>query len=130
MGLSTRGGPDTTGWSMSNFGPSSRSFGSPDEQVDTGRVHIEVVDLGEFKMKRQTYPPGRRYSKDTDASRCNDTHVGYVVSGHIHVALEGGEELEVRGGDVVVILPDHDAWTASDEPCVVVELDAREAKAA
>jgi mannose-6-phosphate isomerase-like protein (cupin superfamily) len=108
---------------MSTLGATSRSFGSPDEQVDKGRVHIEVIELGEFKVKRQTYPPGWRFSTDMGRSRCNDTHVGYVVSGHIHVALEGGEELDIRAGDVFVIPPGQDGWTAGDEPCVAVQFD-------
>jgi mannose-6-phosphate isomerase-like protein (cupin superfamily) len=109
---------------MSSIGPTAHAFGSPDDQAGGGRVHIEVVDLGELKVKRQTYPPGWRHSNDTDGRpRCNDTHVGRVVSGHIHIALEGGEELDIRSGDVVVIPPGHDAWTAGDEPCVVVHPD-------
>ena len=108
---------------MSTIGATSRSFGSPDEQVDKGRVHIEVIDLGEFKVKRQTYPPGWRFSTDMGQPRCTDTHVGYVVSGHIHVALEGGEELDIRAGDVFVIPPGHDGWTVGEEPCVVVQFD-------
>jgi len=108
---------------MSSIGATSRSFGSPDEQVDKSRVHIEVVDLGEFKVKRQTYEPGWRFSTDMGRPRCNDTHVGYVLSGHIHVALEGGEELDIRAGDVFVIPPGHDGWTVGDEPCVMVQFD-------
>ncbi len=88
-----------------------RSSGSPDDRADGGRMHIEVIDLGAFKMKQQ------------DQARCNDAHVGYVAAGRINVSLEGGEELDVRSGDVFVILPGHDAWTASVEPCVMVPFD-------
>jgi uncharacterized cupin superfamily protein len=108
---------------MSTIGATSRSFESPDDKAEKGRVHIEVVDLGEFKLKRQTYPPGWRYTKDTGQPRCNDTHVGYVVSGHVHVVLEGGEELDIRSGDVFVIPPGHDGWTVGEEPCVMVQFD-------
>ena len=96
---------------MSTPGATSRSFGSPDDRADEERVHIEVIDLGAFKVKQQTQ------------ARCNDAHVGYVVSGQIHVSLEGGEELDVRDGDVFVILPGHDSWTASEEPCVMMPFD-------
>ena len=69
-------------------------------------------------MKRQTYPPGWRFSTDMGQAQCYDTHVGYAISGHVHVQLSNGEELDIRGGDVFVIPPGHDAWTIGDEDTV------------
>ena len=108
---------------MSRIRASSRSLSSPDEQVDKGRVHIEVVQLGDLKVKRQTYPPGWRFSTDTGQPQCYDTHVGYAITGHVHVVLQNGDELDVRGGDVFAIPPGHDAWTVGDEPTVIVQFD-------
>ena len=108
---------------MDRIRPTSRSFGAGAQTVDKGGVHIEVVRLGELKVKRQTYPPGWRFSKDMGQALCYDTHVGYAVSGHVHVQLPSGEELEIRGGDAFVIPPGHDAWTVGDEPAVMVQFD-------
>ena len=56
-------------------------------------------------------------------ARCYDTHVGYAISGHVRVQLSSGEELDIRGGDVFVIPPGHDAWTIGDEDAVIVQFD-------
>jgi quercetin dioxygenase-like cupin family protein len=56
-------------------------------------------------------------------AQCYDTHVGYAISGHLHVRLGDGQELDVRGGDVFVIPPGHDAWTIGDEDTVLVQFD-------
>jgi mannose-6-phosphate isomerase-like protein (cupin superfamily) len=108
---------------MDKIRATSRSLGAPDEQLDKGTVHIEVVRLGGLKVKRQTYPPGWRFSTDMGQAKCFDTHVGYAISGQVHVELDGGEELDIRGGDVFVIPPGHDAWTVGQEPMVMVQFD-------
>jgi hypothetical protein len=111
---------------MSGSGATSRSSGSPDEPADKGRARIEVVDLGGFRVKRQAQP-GRRLSTgggDSGQPRCDDTHVGYVASGQILVLLEGGEELDIRAGDVLVIPPGQAGWTLGEEPCVIVRAKA------
>ena len=53
----------------------SRSLDQPDEQVEKGGVHIEVVHLGDIKVKRAKYPAGWKFSKDMGADRCQDNHV-------------------------------------------------------
>ena len=55
----------------------SRSLDRPDEQVEKGGVHIDVVHLGDIKVKRAKYPAGWKFSKDMGADRCQDNHVGY-----------------------------------------------------
>ena len=108
---------------MDRLRATSRSMSEADERVDKGRVHIEAVHLGEFKVKRQTYPAGWRFSTDMGQSQCYDTHVGYAISGHVHVQLGNGQELDIRGGDVFVIPPGHDAWTVGEEDSVIVQFD-------
>lgn len=108
---------------MEKIRATSRSLSETDEQVDKGRVHIEVVRLGDLKVKRQTYPPGWRFSTDMGQPQCHDTHVGYAISGHVHVRLSNGQELDIRGGDVFVIPPGHDAWTVGEEETVMVQFD-------
>jgi hypothetical protein len=108
---------------MDKIGATSRSLSNADEQVDKGRVHIEAVQLGDFKVKRQTYPPGWRFSADMGQPQCFDTHVGYAISGHVHVQLGTRQALDIRGGDVFVIPPGHDAWTVGEEETVIVQFD-------
>ncbi len=108
---------------MDRIGATARSFGSPDEQTEKGGVRIETLYLGGMKVKRQTYPPGWRFSSHMGAPLCRDTHVGYGISGHVRVRLEDGQEMDIRGGDVFVIPPGHDGWTVGDEPAVMVQFD-------
>jgi hypothetical protein len=108
---------------MDKIKATSRSFDTHGQSTDKGGVHIEVLQLGDLKVKRQTYPPGWRFSKDMGQALCYDTHVGYTISGHIHVELQSGAELEITGGDAFVIPPGHDAWTIGDEPTVMVQFD-------
>src|SRR3954465_2170428 len=42
----------------------SRSFAQPDEQAEEGGVKIDVVYLGDIKVKRATSPDGWQFSKD------------------------------------------------------------------
>ena len=108
---------------MTKLRAMSRSLDKADEQVDKGPVHIDVIRLGDLKVKRQTYPPGWRFSTDMGQAQCHDTHVGYAISGHVHVRLGDGQEIDIRGGDVFVIPPGHDAWTIGDEDTVLVQFD-------
>jgi class 3 adenylate cyclase len=53
-------------------------------------------------------------------------HVGYVVSGHLHVEMTDGASLEVMGGDAFQIPPGHDAWVIGDEPWVSIDWAGRQ----
>ena len=55
----------------------------------------------------------------TDA--CQAAHLGYVVSGRMHVVMSDGTQGDAGPGDLVEIAPGHDAWIVGDEPCVFVD---------
>jgi uncharacterized cupin superfamily protein len=99
----------------------SRSFEQPDEQVEKSGVMIDVVYLGDVKVKRAKYPAGWRFSKDMGADRCGDTHVGYVIDGVMHVEMDDGTTFDTPAGEVFVVPANHDAWT--DEGCTFVQFD-------
>jgi hypothetical protein len=65
----------------------TKSFDKPDEHVAQGGVEIDVLQVGDMKLKRATYPPGRKFSTHMGAPRCQDTHVGYTVSGRLIAKL-------------------------------------------
>ncbi len=106
-----------------------KSFDNPDERVTKGGVEIEVVQLGDLKAKRATYPPGWKYSQDMGAPRCYDTHVGYPISGRIVVEFDDGTRLEFRPGSAFIVPAGHDAWVVGDEPCTIVQFDEGESAA-
>ncbi len=107
----------------------AKSFARPDDHLSKGGVEIDIVQLGDLKAKRATYPPGWRFSQHMGTPRCYDTHVGYTVSGRIHVELEDGTKLEFGPGDVFMVPAGHDAYVVGDEPCTMVQFDEGESAA-
>jgi len=107
----------------------TKSFDRPDEHVAKGGVEIDVLQIGDMKVKRATYPSGWKFSTHMGAPQCQDTHVGYTVSGRLIAELSDGTRLEFGPGSVFVIPAGHDAWVVGDEPCVIVQFDEGEAAA-
>jgi hypothetical protein len=107
----------------------TKSFDKPDDRVSKGGVEIEVVQLGDVKVKRATYPVGWRFSRDMGAPKCLDTHVGYALSGRIMVELDDGTRFETGPGAAFMIPAGHDAYVVGDEPAVIVQFDEGESAA-
>lgn len=105
----------------------SRSLDEADERTEKGGVNIDALYLGDLKVKRATYPAGWRFSRDMGADRCQDTHVGYVISGSIQGVMDDGTEFDMQPGHAFVIPANHDAW--SDEGCTIVQFDEGESAA-
>jgi hypothetical protein len=105
----------------------SRSFAQPDETTEKGGVQIQVVYLGDIKVKRATYPKGWHFADDMGAPRCQDVHVGYCISGRVRTKMDDGTEFTVSGGEVFMIPANHDAW--ADEETVIVQFDEFDAAA-
>lgn len=114
---------------MSSNRGASRSLSEPDQHITKGDVEIDIVELGDFKVKRATYPPGWRFSQHMGAPKCYDTHVGYTISGRIDVVLDDGTELSFKTGDAFIVPAGHDAWVVGDEPCTLVQFDEGESAA-
>ncbi len=106
-----------------------RSLDTPDEHQSKGGVEIDVVRLGDIKVKRATYPVGWRFSRDMGAERCMDTHVGYTISGRITAELTDGTRLSFGPGSAFLIPAGHDAWVEGKEPCTIVQFDEGESAA-
>ena len=112
-----------------SIGGTTRSFDRPDAQVVKGGVEIDVVQIGDMKAKRMTYPAGWKFSRDMGAPKCLDTHVGYALSGRMIVDFGEGSQLEFGPGSVFAIPAGHDAWVAGDEPSIIVQFDEGESAA-
>jgi class 3 adenylate cyclase len=102
-----------------------KSFSTPDQvrQFEHGRM--ELVELDETAVGRFVWEPGWRWSNDVapivGTRSCQNRHVGYVISGLLHVAMEDGTNLEIAAGDAYEIPPGHDAWVVGDEAWDTVE---------
>jgi quercetin dioxygenase-like cupin family protein len=104
----------------------AKSASQPDDTrpfVDKGRV--EVVHLSGGDAGLGTFEPGWRWSEHVKplagTDSCQVAHVGYVLKGRMHVAMDGGEEVEIAPGDFFTLPPGHDAWTVGDETCMLLD---------
>lgn len=111
------------------IGGTMKSFSKPDERVTVGGVEIDVLHIGDMKVRRASYPPGWRFSTHMGAPKCYETHVGYTISGHLTAEFGDGTRLEFGPESVFVIPPGHDAWVVGDEPFVIVQFDDGESAA-
>jgi mannose-6-phosphate isomerase-like protein (cupin superfamily) len=99
-------------------------FTAPDEVRRPERTTVEIVKIGAGEVGRYTFEPGWRWSAcikpvvGTDS--CQVEHVGYVVSGSMHIEHADGSG-DLTAGAVYRIPPGHDAHVIGDEPVVVVE---------
>lgn len=106
-------------------GVETRDFVSPDETRKPDKTLIELVNLAGGQIGRFTFSPGWRWSEcikpvvNTDS--CQTEHIGYVVSGALHIMSTDGTAKDITPGSVYHIAPGHDAWNAGSQPCVVVE---------
>ena len=97
------------------------------ERREVGHVLLEVGRAGAARVKRLTYRPGFRWSVDmkpvVGTDLCMHAHVGFLVSGEIHIEYADGCVVEHRAPQIVAIEPGHDGWVVGNEPVVLVEFD-------
>jgi len=102
-----------------------KGFARPDQARTFPHGRIDVINLGEVSVGRFLFQPGWRWSKDvgpiTGTRSCQHRHLGYTISGSLHVRMEDGTELAIRPGDAYEIPPGHDAWVEGDEAWDAVE---------
>ena len=103
----------------------SRPFATPDELRTFPHGRGEVLKLDETMVGRAVYEPGWRWTTDMPAiagtATCQLHHLGYSISGLMHVVTDEGEELDILPESVYEIPSGHDAWVVGDEPWVTVE---------
>ena len=106
-------------------GVESKSMDAPDEVRSPDKTKVDIVRVGDSEVGRFTFQPGWRWSEcikpvaGTDS--CQADHLGYAVSGRIHIEHEDGTTADIGPGDAYVIAPGHDAWVVGDEQFVGIE---------
>jgi hypothetical protein len=102
-----------------------KNLGTPDEKHSFEHGDVQTVTLGGISFSRAVFRPGWRWSQDVKplvgTGSCEGTHLAVVISGHLHVRMDDGTELELGPGDAHVAGPGHDAWVVGNEPCVTVD---------
>lgn len=102
-----------------------KSFGDADEIRSLDKTTVEVLQLPLGAIGRFTFEPGWKWSEcvgpKVGTDTCQATHLGAVVSGHIHIVHDDGTSIDAGPGDAYVVHPGHDAWVVGDEPFVGLE---------
>jgi class 3 adenylate cyclase len=97
-----------------------RSFANADEVAELDQLRTALIRVGGVAITRDTHLPGWRWSTHVKpivkTESCRFRHLGYVISGQLHVVLDDGTELDANAGDVMDIPPGHDAWVVGEEP--------------
>lgn len=105
----------------------SKSMDKPDETHSPDKLVASVVHLGAVIVKRLRAEPGFRWSECvkplSGGDSCQSAHLGYVVSGTLHIASDDGAEVDLVPGDAYRVDPGHDAWVLGSEPFVAVEFE-------
>ena len=109
----------------------SKTFDKPDETRSFEHGRSDIVRLAGSTAAQITLEPGWRWSADVKpiagTDSCQGHHVGYVLSGSLHVVADGGEEFDIGPGDAYEILPGHDAWTVGDDTFQGLEFQSQTA---
>jgi class 3 adenylate cyclase len=103
----------------------SRPFAAADEERTFPHGRAQVVTLDESPVGRAVYEPGWRWTRDMPAiagtATCQLHHLGYSISGLMHVVTDDGQEMDIVPESIYEIPAGHDAWVVGDQPGVTVE---------
>ena len=103
----------------------TRSLNEPDEVREADKARIEVMSIGGIDLLRITVQPGWRWSESikplAGTDTCQIAHVGYCVSGSLHIQMDDGSSAQLSAGEAFTCAAGHDAWVTSDEPAVFLE---------
>jgi mannose-6-phosphate isomerase-like protein (cupin superfamily) len=93
---------------------------------------VQTAKAGSVTISKATMNPGWRWSIDVKpvakTDSCMVHHMGYAISGRLHVVMDDGTEVEIGPGEAYVIEPGHDAWVVGDEQFVGFEFESRSAE--
>ena len=96
-------------------------------------VTVEIVKVGNGRVKRAVYPPGFRWSTHmrptVRTDHCMHAHIGFLARGHIQGEYADGCSFEYVAPQVVAIEPGHDAWVVGEEEAVLIQFDSEEGTA-
>lgn len=102
-----------------------KSFATPDEHRSFPFGSAGVVNLGEATVGLARWEPGWRWSTHLAAlagtSSCQVHHLGYAISGRLHVEMDDGQTIEIPPDSAYEIPSGHDASVVGDEAFVTLE---------
>ena len=106
----------------------AKPLDQPEETRSFESGRVDLVEIAGNKVGRVNLEPGWRWSTSVkpivETDSCQIAHVGYAVSGRLHVVMDDGTELDIHAGDVYELAPGHDAWVEGDETFRGVEFES------
>jgi hypothetical protein len=100
---------------------------------EVGGLVIDMLKVGNSRIKRTVYPPGWRWSTHmrpvSGTDHCMHTHVGFLARGHITGVYDDGCTYEYKAPAFAVVAAGHDAWVIGEEPAVFIQVDSEEGTA-
>jgi hypothetical protein len=106
----------------------AKSFGQPEETRSFENGRVDLVAIAGSNVGRATLEPGWKWSESVkpivSTDSCQVAHVGYAISGQLHVVMDDGTEIDIKAGDAYEIPPGHDAWVEGDETFKGVEFES------
>jgi len=98
-----------------------------DGEVRSFKAHGQAVvgSAGAAALTRGTFEPGWKFSTDigplVGTPTCQTRHLGYVLSGRMHIVMDDGPEVDIGPGDVFDLPAGHDAWVVGDEAVEMID---------
>jgi mannose-6-phosphate isomerase-like protein (cupin superfamily) len=106
----------------------AKNLDEPEETRSFENGRVDLVEIAGNKVGRVNLDPGWRWSASVKpivgTGSCQVAHVGYAVSGRLHVVMDDGTHLDIKAGDVYEIAPGHDAWVDGEETFRGVEFES------
>lgn len=107
----------------------ARLLHKPTDQPDEVRPYpggrTEIFEMDDFVVGRMIMEPGWTWQKNVrpiaGTDHCMYHHLGYVVSGTLHVSYEDGREATIGPDEMYEMPPGHDAEVVGDEAWVAID---------
>ena len=109
-----------------------KSMDRPDERRTPEKTDLSVVHLGDATVARLSAEPGWTWASCikpiAGTESCQAAHLGYVMSGTIHITADDGAESDLKAGDAYRLAPGHNAEVVGDQPFVALEFESKTAE--
>jgi len=103
-----------------------KNMSKPDEKRAFEKGQVDLVTVGSVTFGRGTFQPGWKWSTCVKplakTKSCEVSHLTYIVSGRLHIAMDDGTSHEFGPGEVSFVPPGHDAWVVGNEPVVAIDI--------
>lgn len=107
--------------------PVIKSFDTTDETLTFDKARISVVRLEDKAFTRLNFEPGFSCTsllkpEEKESGYCETPHLGYLISGKIHLKFKDGSQYYVGAGSIMDIPAGHEGWVEGSEPAVILDL--------